>query len=163
MLSGTSSSMRDPHHHHRHHHNEQLSDRHSALRAFLLLLALSLHSLFEGLALGLLKTNDVIISIFSALIVCASSCQVVYKPNGLHIIQRANHQSKNLSKNQLIDQHVNLQINQSAKHIGLQTNQSASQLICKPINLQTNQSIRNLKNIQTNHMQNNLHTDQSAN
>ena len=57
------------HHHHRHHHNEQLSDRHSSLRALLLLLALSLHSLFEGLALGLLKSNDAIISIFSALIV----------------------------------------------------------------------------------------------
>jgi len=57
------------HHHHRHHHNEQLSDRHSSLRALLLLLALSLHSLFEGLALGLLKSNDAIISIFSALII----------------------------------------------------------------------------------------------
>jgi len=57
------------HHHHRHHHNEQMSDRHSSLRALLLLLALSLHSLFEGLALGLLKSNDTIISIFSALII----------------------------------------------------------------------------------------------
>ena len=57
------------HHHHRHHHNEQLSDRHSSLRALLLLVALSLHSLFEGLALGLLTSNDVIISIFSALMV----------------------------------------------------------------------------------------------
>ena len=59
------------HHHHRHHHNEQLSDQHSSLRAVLLLLALSLHSLFEGLALGLLQNNDQIISIFSALIVSA--------------------------------------------------------------------------------------------
>ena len=56
------------HHHHRHHHNEQLSDRHSSSRALLLLIALSLHSVFEGLALGLLESNDVIISIFSALI-----------------------------------------------------------------------------------------------
>lgn len=63
------ASMREPHHHHRHHHNEQMSDRHSTLRAVLLLFALSLHSLFEGLALGLLTSNDVIISIFSALII----------------------------------------------------------------------------------------------
>merc|ERR1719370_1016159 len=57
------------HHHHRHHHNEQLSDRHSSLRALLLLVALSLHSLFEGLALGLLESNSKIISIFSALMI----------------------------------------------------------------------------------------------
>jgi len=58
----------DNHHHHRHHHNEQLSDQHSALRAFLLMLSLSLHSLFEGLALGLLKSNETIVNVFAALI-----------------------------------------------------------------------------------------------
>jgi zinc transporter ZupT len=66
---GDGSTTVPNHHHHRHHHNEQLSDTHSALRSLLLLMALSLHSLFEGLALGLLKTNNDIVNIFSALIV----------------------------------------------------------------------------------------------
>jgi len=61
-------SSNDNHHHHRHHHNEQLSDQHSALRAFLLMMALSLHSLFEGLALGLLKSNETIVNVFAALV-----------------------------------------------------------------------------------------------
>lgn len=61
-----------------HHANDGHSDHnhishgvfeHSALRSILLLIALSFHSVFEGLSIGLQKTNDQLISIFIAVIV----------------------------------------------------------------------------------------------
>ncbi|XP_072038280.1 zinc transporter ZIP1-like [Amphiura filiformis] len=42
---------------------------HSSLRALMLLVALSLHSIFEGLAIGLQGTNDQVLDIFTAVII----------------------------------------------------------------------------------------------
>lgn len=60
------SSINHSHQHHSH-KGEEPPEAHSSMRAVLLLVALSLHSLFEGLALGLLEQKDDIINIFAAL------------------------------------------------------------------------------------------------
>merc|ERR1719402_473454 len=69
-LTGVSNEV---HHandgHHDHNHISHGVFEHSALRSILLLVALSFHSVFEGLSIGLQKTNDQLISIFIAVIV----------------------------------------------------------------------------------------------
>lgn len=69
-LTGVSNEV---HHandgHHDHDHISHGVFEHSALRSILLLVALSFHSVFEGLSIGLQKTNDQLISIFIAVIV----------------------------------------------------------------------------------------------
>ena len=71
--------------HHQHYHNHHHQDteiteeedhlnvlpehEHSRLRAILLIVALSLHSVFEGLAVGLQKKSEDVIGIFAALVV----------------------------------------------------------------------------------------------
>ncbi|XP_030605851.1 zinc transporter ZIP3 [Archocentrus centrarchus] len=69
------------HHHHQHHHNHRRSsgdsDGHfhvdigsqSALRAFILVFSLSLHSVFEGLAVGLLEEGKEVLEICLALMI----------------------------------------------------------------------------------------------
>ncbi|XP_061174108.1 zinc transporter ZIP1-like [Saccostrea echinata] len=52
---------------HGHSHEIEFPHEHSLLRSLLLLLALSLHSLFEGLAVGLQEETDQVIQIFAAL------------------------------------------------------------------------------------------------
>lgn len=69
-LTGVSNEV---HHandgHQDHNHISHGVFEHSALRSILLLVALSFHSVFEGLSIGLQKTNDQLISIFIAVIV----------------------------------------------------------------------------------------------
>ncbi|KAK3098909.1 hypothetical protein FSP39_024229 [Pinctada imbricata] len=55
-------------HDHQHMHYEEFEHSHSTLRSVLLLMALSLHSLFEGLAVGLQKEKSQVIGIFAALV-----------------------------------------------------------------------------------------------
>ena len=55
------------HHHHGHHH-EMGFQNHSPLRAMLLLSALSLHSIFEGLSVGLQSNAGQVLGIFAALV-----------------------------------------------------------------------------------------------
>lgn len=50
------------------HIHEDFVHQHSTLRSLLLLLAISLHSLFEGLAVGLQKNTESVLGIFSALL-----------------------------------------------------------------------------------------------
>lgn len=58
------------HHHHHHHHGLEEDDEHhhSVLRSLVLLLALSLHSVFEGLAVGLQRDAQQVLQIFAALV-----------------------------------------------------------------------------------------------
>ena len=51
-----------------HSHFPEFEHNHSSLRSLLLLMALSLHSLFEGLAVGLQKQTSQVIGIFAALV-----------------------------------------------------------------------------------------------
>ncbi|XP_076443730.1 zinc transporter ZIP1-like [Babylonia areolata] len=53
-------------HHHHHHHDDLQS--HSPLRALMLVMALSLHSVFEGLAVGLQTSTGQVLGIFAALV-----------------------------------------------------------------------------------------------
>ncbi len=64
LAAGPSDPDSDGHHHHHHH----LLD-HSSLRSYLLLVALTFHSLFEGLAIGLQEVSGQLFSIFTAVIV----------------------------------------------------------------------------------------------
>ena len=57
---------------------------HSSLRSLILLTALSLHSIFEGLAVGLQKKSDDVISIFAALVIHKS---IVSFSLGMNVIQ----------------------------------------------------------------------------
>lgn len=50
-----------------HHHNHDIPTN-SSLRSLLLLVALSLHSIFEGLAIGLQKNVDEVLQIFAAVV-----------------------------------------------------------------------------------------------
>lgn len=50
------------------HAHDDFIHQHSALRSLLLLLAISLHSLFEGLAVGLQKSTESVLGIFVALL-----------------------------------------------------------------------------------------------
>ena len=52
---------------HSHHHHMVLD--HSSLRSYLLLLALTFHSVFEGLAIGLQQVSGQLFSIFTAVII----------------------------------------------------------------------------------------------
>lgn len=64
-------SYSDPHHHHNHghHHGDEMNfQNHSPLRAIMLLMALSLHSVFEGLAVGLQVNPGQVLGIFAALV-----------------------------------------------------------------------------------------------
>ncbi|CAL4110108.1 unnamed protein product, partial [Meganyctiphanes norvegica] len=67
----------DPNHHgHSHHHHHHLFDHsvhqdissHSSFRSLLLLVALSLHSVFEGLAVGLQSSIDDVVALFLVVI-----------------------------------------------------------------------------------------------
>ncbi len=64
LAAGPADPDSDGHHHHHHH----LLD-HSSLRSYLLLVALTFHSLFEGLAIGLQEVSGQLFSIFTAVIV----------------------------------------------------------------------------------------------
>ena len=55
--------------HHDHDHAAMLFEQHSALRSFLLLIALSFHSVFEGLAIGLQQQSTELFTLFLAVIV----------------------------------------------------------------------------------------------
>ena len=57
------------HHHHHHHHGEGLHFHHSSLRSVMLLLALSFHSVFEGIAIGLQDNAGQFLSIVIAVMV----------------------------------------------------------------------------------------------
>ena len=56
------------HEHHDHDHAAMLCEQHSALRSFLLLIALSFHSVFEGLAIGLQQESTELFTLFLAVI-----------------------------------------------------------------------------------------------
>ena len=56
-------------HDHGHDHGSIIFEEHSALRSFLLLVALTFHSLFEGLAIGLQEKSGQLMTIFLAVIV----------------------------------------------------------------------------------------------
>lgn len=71
-ISGISSIDGGDHRHHEHdHHHDHVGGvfEHSTLRSVLLLIALSFHSLFEGLAIGLQQELGQLISLFIAVIV----------------------------------------------------------------------------------------------
>ncbi|XP_002740474.1 zinc transporter ZIP1-like [Saccoglossus kowalevskii] len=53
---------------HSHSHGHTDPHAHSRFRSYVLILALSLHSVFEGLAVGLQKDNEAVMEIFTALI-----------------------------------------------------------------------------------------------
>ncbi|BHF65598.1 hypothetical protein SprV_0200861100 [Sparganum proliferum] len=55
------------HHHHHHHHLSMSHQSGSIMRVFLLLIALSVHSVFEGLAVGLQRSVSEVVALFSAL------------------------------------------------------------------------------------------------
>jgi len=59
------------HHHHQHHqhHHHHHQHQHSALRSLMLLVALSFHSVFEGIAIGVQDTSAQLLSIFLAVMV----------------------------------------------------------------------------------------------
>lgn len=61
-------SDHDLEHSHEHELLENSEHSHSIMRSLLLLVALSVHSLFEGLAVGLQRNNDKVLSIFAALV-----------------------------------------------------------------------------------------------
>ncbi|XP_014786465.1 zinc transporter ZIP1 [Octopus bimaculoides] len=75
-FSDSSSEDSHSHHHHQHqhqhhhHHDQNISKGHSqsVLRSILLTVALSLHSIFEGLAIGLARKESNILTITSAII-----------------------------------------------------------------------------------------------
>ncbi len=73
--------------HHEHHHVE--ASQLGGLRSFLLLLAMSLHTVFEGLALGLQPTSSAVWSLFLAVIihkcVIAFSLGVQFAENARHV------------------------------------------------------------------------------
>ena len=84
-------------HHHEHHYHEHeeteaeedhiralTEHEHSRLRSLLLIVALSLHSIFEGLAVGLQKKSDDVIGIFAALVVHKS---VLSFSLGMNLVQ----------------------------------------------------------------------------
>ena len=58
----------DSHHHHHGHHHKMDFQNHSPLRAMMLLIAISLHSIFEGLAVGLQSDAGQVLGIFAALV-----------------------------------------------------------------------------------------------
>jgi len=55
------------HHHHQDHHQQQR--HHSSLRSLMLVVALSFHSIFEGIAIGVQDTSAQLLSIFLAVMV----------------------------------------------------------------------------------------------
>ena len=61
------------HHHHHHHHGHSHVDQsvfeHSALRSLMLVVALSFHSVFEGIAIGVQGNGHKLLSIFVAVMV----------------------------------------------------------------------------------------------
>jgi len=67
-LSGEVHHAGDGHGHHHSHATHSLF-QHSALRSLMLLIALSFHSVFEGMAIGLQESSAQLISIFIAVIV----------------------------------------------------------------------------------------------
>ncbi|GAB1605075.1 zinc transporter ZIP1-like [Argonauta hians] len=69
-ISEESHHHHHQHHHHHHHHDRKISKGHSqsVLRSVLLTVALSLHSIFEGLAIGLAQKQSNILTITSAII-----------------------------------------------------------------------------------------------
>ncbi|KAL8606900.1 hypothetical protein ACOMHN_048696 [Nucella lapillus] len=62
------SNLSGHHHHHHHHHDHDGLQNHSPLRALMMVLALSLHSVFEGLAVGLQPSTGQVLGIFAALV-----------------------------------------------------------------------------------------------
>lgn len=56
------------HHDHHHHHHHDAFQNHSPLRALMMVMALSLHSVFEGLAVGLQSSTGQVLGIFAALV-----------------------------------------------------------------------------------------------
>jgi len=69
-ITGVSNEVHHPNDGHQNHsHISHGFFQHSALRSVLLLLALSFHSVFEGIAIGLQETKDSLISLFIAVIV----------------------------------------------------------------------------------------------
>merc|ERR1719153_1406982 len=64
----THSHQHGEHHHHHHTHIDQGVFQNTPLRAAMLLLALSFHSVFEGIAIGLQNTDAKLVSIFLAVI-----------------------------------------------------------------------------------------------
>lgn len=68
QISSHSHHSHDGHHHHHHHHIDQGVFQNTPLRAAMLLLALSFHSVFEGIAIGLQNTDAKLVSIFLAVI-----------------------------------------------------------------------------------------------
>ncbi|KAM4747967.1 zinc transporter ZIP1-like [Rhinophrynus dorsalis] len=77
--SGSSQTVQEPHSHsHRHHHNDVENSRHhfhvdfhahSSFRSFVLILSLSLHSIFEGIAIGLQNVQSEVLQIATAILV----------------------------------------------------------------------------------------------
>jgi len=65
-VSNQAHHAHEGHHNHSHMPHEML--QHSSLRSIMLLLALSFHSVFEGLAIGLQDSSGQLISIFTAVI-----------------------------------------------------------------------------------------------
>ena len=57
------------HHHHHHHTDDADTVAQHAVRSFVLLLALSVHTIFEGLALGLQVTSQQVWTLFTAIII----------------------------------------------------------------------------------------------
>ncbi len=66
-VDGQESQPVDGQDHHHHHHHVVLD--HSSLRSYLLLVALTFHSVFEGLAIGLQEVSGQLFSIFTAVII----------------------------------------------------------------------------------------------
>ncbi|XP_070541632.1 zinc transporter ZIP1-like [Ptychodera flava] len=56
-------------HGHEHSHSHIDVNAHSSFRSYVLLMALSIHSIFEGLAVGLQSSNELVLEIFSALVI----------------------------------------------------------------------------------------------
>lgn len=65
----TEASREDSEEHHYGHHHNTTFQNHSPLRALLMLIALSIHSIFEGLAVGLQPNVADVLGIFAALVV----------------------------------------------------------------------------------------------
>jgi len=69
-MTGVSNTAHHSHDgHHNHSHIGHGAFQHSALRSIMLLLALSFHSIFEGIAIGLQQNSAQLVSIFIAVIV----------------------------------------------------------------------------------------------
>ena len=66
-LSGTANDGQG--HEHSHHHHQHVVLDHSSLRSYLLILALTFHSVFEGLAIGLQQVTGQLFSIFVAVMI----------------------------------------------------------------------------------------------